>query len=394
MDDFLRYFEDKKFVRWVYNPTPELNDYWQNWFSNHPEDKKEAEFARLALLQLQSQKEKVSSEKLTAIYSRINEGINSSRNKQRPARYITLFARYAAVALIFLSLGVFLTYQLTQNKYSEANRHLPGSSENTDAQLILSDGREIALKSKESVIEYGAKGKIVINQKDTINSTTHTANSEMNQLIVPFGKNSSIKLPDGTLAHLNAGSSLMYPSAFDKDKREVFLSGEGYFEVVHNPGKPFIVKTNDLNITAIGTIFNVSAYPADNIIETVLVEGKVILADNSSLPLKKDYTLNPNELATFDRQSQKTITKDIDVSQYVAWHEGYLNFQSTDLSRIVLRLERYYNIKVILSNPMLGTRSITGKLVLKEDKDRVLEVLASTACAELIHIEENLYRLK
>jgi hypothetical protein len=394
MDDFLRYFENKKFVRWVYNPTPELNDYWNDWFRNHPEDQKDAEFARLALLQLQPKKEKVNSEKLTAIYSGINDGISSSRNKPKSLRFILLFSKYAAVALIFLSIGVLLTYQLAYKKFNAFNQSMLVVAEEGDAQLILSDGREIALKTKESLIEYGVKGEIVINQKDTIDKFEKQTDSEMNQLIVPYGKNSVIKLPDGTLAHLNAGSSLMYPSVFDNNKREVFLSGEGYFEVAHNPEKPFIVKTKELDITAVGTIFNVSAYPTDEVIETVLVEGKVILADKSSLLFKKDYTLNPNELATFDLESHKTTTKNIDVNQYVAWHKGYLDFQSTDLSRIVLRLERYYNIRIALSNPMMGARSITGKLILKEDKSWVLKVLASTARAELIQIDENVYQLK
>lgn len=394
MDDFLRYFENKEFVRWVYHPTPELNDYWNQWFINHPEDKKNAEFARLALLQLQSKKEIVSSQELATIYSEINQGIIKSKKDSKSKRFILIFSRYAAVALIFLSIGVLLTYQFKIKKNNEFNQSMVVVSDDADAQLILSDGREIVLKSKESLIEYGVKGDIVINQKDTIDRNDKQKDSEMNQLIVPYGKTSLIKLPDGTLAHINAGSSLMYPSFFDKNKREVFLSGEGYFEVAHNPEKPFIVKTNDLDVTAVGTIFNVSAYPADKIIETVLVEGKVILADKSSLLFKKDYTLSPNELATFDRESQKTTTREIDVNQYVAWHNGFLDFQSTDLSRIVLRLERYYNIKIVLTNPMLGTRSITGKLILKEDKDWAMKVLASTARAELIKIEEDVYRLK
>lgn len=216
----------------------------------------------------------------------------------------------------------------------------------------------------------------------------------MNQLIVPYGKQSSIRLPDGTMAYLNAGSRLMYPAVFSGKNREVFLLGEGYFEVSHNPQKPFVVKTNDINVVALGTVFNVSAYPADKIIETVLINGQVVIRDNSFHIFKKDLVLKPNDLVSFNRESLETVSKQVNTNEYVAWHEGYLNFQSVDLSRIILKVERYYNVRIMLENPMLGARSITGKLLLKDDKEKVMEALASSARVELFKINETAYGLK
>jgi transmembrane sensor len=394
MDDFLGYFENEKFVRWVYNPDQEGNNFWNDWFMAHPEERKDAEFARLVLLQLKSKEEKDNTIEAAAIYAKMIGKLGKSNRETSFRRLFISFMRYAAVAVLFLSLGIFLTYRMNQKQNFGLEQSMTVIQGNSESQLILSDGRKIALQAKESRVEYGTEGKIVINHKDTIDSHSQSLETEMNQLIVPYGKNSSIRLPDGSVAYLNAGSRLMYPTVFSKKNREVFLLGEGYFEVSHNPGKPFVVKTNDLSIVALGTFFNVSAYPADKIIETVLVKGQVVLRDNSFRIFKKDYVLKPNELATFNRETQETKARQVDIADYVAWHEGYLNFQSADLSRIILRLERYYNIKLILENPMLGTRSITGKLVLKEDKDRVLEVLASTARAELFKINESTYGLK
>jgi ferric-dicitrate binding protein FerR (iron transport regulator) len=172
------------------------------------------------------------------------------------------------------------------------------------------------------------------------------------------------------------------------------LVGEGYFEVTHDRQHPFIVKTNDLSIVALGTVFNVSAYPADQIIETVLLEGEVVLRDHSINPFKKEVVLKPNELATYNRETLETISRQVDARQYVTWRNGILIFQSTDLNGIIHKVERYYNIKLLLENPLLGNRSITGKLILKENMSSVLEVLASTASVEIERIDESIYRLK
>ena len=123
-------------------------------------------------------------------------------------------------------------------------------------------------------------------------------------------------------------------------------------------------------------------------------KGRLFFAIIPSNIYKKDFVLKPNDLATFDRETLVTTSRQVDASQYVAWHKGVLNFQSTDLNNIIIKVERYYNIKLLLENPILGTRSITGKLMLKEDKERVLEVLASTARVDLYKIDGNTYRFK
>jgi ferric-dicitrate binding protein FerR (iron transport regulator) len=128
-------------------------------------------------------------------------------------------------------------------------------------------------------------------------------------------------------------------------------------------------------------------------IETVLVEGKVKINLNDLQSFRKDYTLEPSQLATYNRTSAETKIKSVDVINYVSWHEGFLNFESADLSRIVKKLERYYNIKIILDDPMLGIRSISGKLHLKDKTEYVLEVLAKTASAELKQLNETTYVL-
>ena len=390
MDDFLRYFEDSRFVEWIYHPSDELNHYWENYIRSHPDEKQQIQLSRSILLKVKSRKSDSDPGEAAALFADMMVKLH-----KKPGNHlIKSFLRYAAVALIFLCIGILMVYLPGRNQYKKWEIQADVSQNESDARLILSDGKKIILQEKESLVEYSQDGKIVINRQDTIVNQKQSAQGEMNQLIVPYGKNSSIRLPDGTMAYLNAGSRLMYPAAFQGKSREVFLLGEGYFEVTHDKGLPFIVRTNDLSVVVTGTRFNVSAYPADKIIETVLVDGKVVVHENSLKIFRKEVELKPNELASFNRETLETNVKPVDVSNHVAWHEGYLNFRGTDLNRIVARLERYYNIKIFLDDPMLGMRRITGKLALREDTEKVLEVLASTSQAELLRINEATYGLK
>lgn len=283
----------------------------------------------------------------------------------------------------YLKKDIQVVYDLSEN--------IPDTGE---AKLILSDGRVIQLNQKESTVEHNEEGKIIINSQDTLVRSAGKSSDDMNQLIMPYGMNSSVLLPDGTRAYLNAGSRLVYPSVFKGRNREVMLIGEAFFEVAHNPRLPFVVKTIEMNVVATGTQFNVSAYSTDRFIEIALIEGKVHLSENPMKLLKRDMELNPGEAVSINRESFEASVFTIDVNDYITWHLGYLNFQGTDLNRIVARLERYYNIKVYLDNPMLGMRKITGKLVLREERQKVLEALASSARLELFTINENSYGLK
>jgi len=395
MDQFLHYFEDQHFVDWALCPTPELNSFWDTYLNEHPDEKKEIEYARVLLSQLKQKKENEECDEIASLYARITQQIDRRRTKKSLLReFIFPLLKYAAVAFIFLSLGVLLVNQRNNSRVLAQYQALKVENNETEARLILSDGGKILLHENESTVEYDQKGKIIINHKDTIRQKSSSLQNEMNQLVIPFGKNSSIRLPDGTRVFLNAGSILVYPAHFRDKTREVFLTGEAYFEVAHNPKIPFVVKTNDISIVAMGTSFNISAYPTDRSVETVLVEGSVVVKENNTNIFRKDIEMKPGELAGFDRESQETSVVVVNVSSYVAWHKGYLQFESTELNRIVLKLERYYNIKIYLDNPTLGVRRITGKLMLRDEKEKVLGVLASTSGISLLKINETTYNLK
>ncbi len=397
MDDFLKYFENERFVRWAYHSDPETEAYWEEYFLNYPDERKNAETARLILSQLKPKEDRGNKVDIYDLFATIIQKIDRQNRISKSRKIWVSFAKYAAVAVVFLFVGILWRNLSDQSSYSPRinDQFVDFFLQNgNDARLILPDGQNIAIREKESNVELRKDGRIIINRHDTLKVRSNSSFPEINQLVVPYGKNSSIKLPDGTIAFLNAGSRLVYPSFFEGNNRKVHLEGEGFFEVFHNLSMPFIVETDDLNVEALGTCFNVTAYPVDKNTEVVLVEGKVRLRENAFSLLKKKQVLSPGELALFNRETINTSIHKVNVEDYVAWHKGYMNFENTDVTRIIIKLERYYAITIRLQDPKVGMRKITGKLKLKEEKDKVLNVLASTASVELIKIDEQNYVLK
>ncbi len=219
-------------------------------------------------------------------------------------------------------------------------------------------------------------------------------NPAINQLVIPYGNRSKITLSDGTTVWLNAGSRLVYPSVFVEKTREVLLFGEAFFEVTENKDRPFVVKTSALAVKVLGTSFNVSAYPDDNAIQTVLEEGSVAIRKNGAQLFEKDIVLKPNQLASFNKGTNESKVYDVDASYYTVWTKGLLSFDEIELSRVLKKVERYYNVQVNYPDPVLGTTKITGKLDLNRNVEEVFEYIAKVSLTTVDKVNYNTYEIK
>jgi len=166
------------------------------------------------------------------------------------------------------------------------------------------------------------------------------------EIIAPIGSRTVVQLSDGTEVNLNYGSKIKYPRNFTGDTREITLSGEAYFDVAQNPDKPFIVKAGKLNVIALGTEFNVNAYPDDDVIATTLVEGKVIiekiLPDNK---IGRIGTMVPDQHLTYNSKTGKISSNQVNVEDYIAWKEGKLVFDNTPILDVTEKLSRMFNVE-------------------------------------------------
>lgn len=165
------------------------------------------------------------------------------------------------------------------------------------------------------------------------------------KVIAPMGSRTVVQLSDGSEVHLNCGSKIIYPQFFSGNTREVALSGEGFFKVAHNHEKPFIVKAGNLNIKAVGTTFNVMAYSDDNIIETTLVEGKVILNQiTQNGNTKPIATMIPGQHINFNLKTNEIQSANGNIEKYISWIDGKLIFEDTPMLQVTERLSRMFNV--------------------------------------------------
>jgi transmembrane sensor len=184
-----------------------------------------------------------------------------------------------------------------------------------------------------------------------------------------------VSLPDGTSVWLNHNSKLKYPSIFEGDNRTVELTGEGYFEVVHNSLKPFIVRVGEIQVVATGTTFNILGYPGEDKIETSLIEGKVILQNLQ--PDKKPVTIlsmEPSYLAIYKNTNKEVTTQRISDERTYSWKEGKLIFKKEPMGEVVKKLSRWFNIDIQIEDPRLYELTYTATFV-HETLPQVLELL-------------------
>ena len=369
--DFLN---DDSFVKWLLKSDHDAEMFWDTFVEEHPEKKNEIEEAVEIYNHFKFTSEDLTLEEVFAIWNNVKH-----KSVEKRFSFLTVL-KYAAVFVLVFTTGA-LSYYLYNNATEETEFTI---AENkplnfNEAQIILSDGKSVPLNSKESEIKYDATGEQVIIDNDTIRQAKKEAEPTINRVVIPYGKSSQVTLSDGTQVWLNAGSQLVYPSVFKERQREVLLIGEAYFNVAHNAKVPFVVRTEHADIEVLGTSFDVLAYPDDKMFQTILVTGSVSIETKSKglLSGKNKMVLEPNQMFYLDKESGVNYVNNVDVATYTSWKEGMFNCDKLDLSRVVRRLERYYNKQIHIKDPLIGTYKISGKLDLKGDISEVLDVIQS-----------------
>ncbi|WP_423126380.1 FecR family protein [Gaoshiqia sp. Z1-71] len=371
-EDFLA---DADFISWLLNPSEEQEKYWKDFLEHYPDKKQAVDEARFIFSMFQHEQEKMSLDETYDIWNNI---LKSFRGPVR-LKWGTALKYAAVLLLVFLSGAI--SYHIYENR---PQTHfdlvsVPETSSN-EAKIILSDGSEISLEKKESEITYNSAGNQLIVNNDTIRQSQTPGREVMNKVIIPYGKKSMIHLSDGTVVWLNAGSQLIYPSTFLRKKREVILIGEAYFDVARMEDKPFIVRTAEMNVKVLGTRFDVSAYPEDNFTEAILEEGSVALEIKAKNfhDQRNEFILKPNEKFSLSKDEGEISVRTVDVSMYTAWKDGMLKAEKEDLVRVIKKVERYYNIRIEMKDPLAGGYLISGKLDLKGSPEEVLNIIKLT----------------
>jgi transmembrane sensor len=293
--------------------------------------------------------------------------------------------RYAAAILLpLLVLGgaayIFL-FNPNQDTLAKVDTEIkPGTQK---AVLILSDGKTLELTAGALQAEIQEGDATIINEESLLSySAESNAGTQVddiyNELRTPRGGGYNLRLADGTGVWLNAGSSLRFPVSFSGSTRQVYLEGEGYFEVSHN-GKPFIVSSENMNIEVLGTSFNVMAYPDESEMKTTLVEGKVRIAipdinGSSSIPME----LEPSQQAVLNKASGRLSVGEVNTSYYTSWMRGKMEFNNESLDVVMLKLARWYDFEYEFEYPEARDFHFTARLNKDEQISTILEMLEMT----------------
>lgn len=319
------------------------------------------------------------------IWAKIQQDTTQSfQSKQRRLPFMNIL-KYAA---IFVGVALSAFVLLHQNNEQDVSG---GPSLVIDDQKII-----LHMGNRENAINENAvsqisddSGTVLASQEGNVLTYNYSESIKelvYNEIEVPRGKTFKVVLSDGTSVHLNAGTSFKFPVNFlPGQERKVFLEGEAYFEVTKDTQRPFLVNANDMDVTVLGTSFNVHSYEG-TATNTVLVEGSVAVQHRDQMKERgKPQIIIPGEKATLSGNVFE-INK-VDVSAYIGWTEDLLIFNDESFADIVKKIERKYNVDIKNNYPDLAAVKFNGKF--KEETITDLMDTFKESAGFDYHIQDN-----
>lgn len=278
-----------------------------------------------------------------AAWSHVLQKLEAMKNDSSRSRPFKSVFKYAAIFIGIIGLSSALWFNATNTNENDI-------VSDDVITLEMDNGQIKILSSDESQILEDRNGNVVGSQKGSalLYSDTFVVEELVyNTLKIPNGKRFEIKLSDGTHVHLNSGSSLRYPIKFISGaKRQVFLTGEAFFDVTEDSVNPFVVSSSGMDVKVLGTKFNVSAYPEDVDISTVLVKGSVAISKSDQPFEVAAALLKPGHLAAWNKGTDKIEIENVDTNIYTGWTTGKLVLKKIPFTHIVPKLERHYNVSI------------------------------------------------
>lgn len=330
-DTYQALLTNSRFVAWALGEAPQDDGYWQTWQANDPGRRELVAQARLTLLTLRGRPVTLSDEHVA---EQVEQALAEAKRQegqtaQPPVVVRPLWQRpWLAAASVLVLLGIgWMSYTLTQNTRPNAYQ-----------QQVISAGQTALLQE-------------VVNQSTSVRH---------------------VRLPDGSSVLLRANSRLSFPKQFAGARREVYLSGEAFFEVSKNPQQPFFVYADELVTKVLGTSFSVRAYPTDTDVKVVVKTGRVSVfarTDAEATRLRTNTELAgtlllPNQQATFDRSQGEVVRTNLPKPALLDMpiEEQSFTYRATPVAEVLTDLEKAYGVDVVFDPNVLAQCSITATL--------------------------------
>lgn len=373
-----KFLFDDNFIKWRLFPTEELDKYWSDFIQENPQCKKDLELAIEKFKSVRLNNKLLTQQHREELLDKIIHDSISKIKKKRRIKYY-----WSAACIIVLVVSTFFIYTNKPSGHTIPNSIVGETLPSKDIQLI--SGKTVIDIKQNAEIELSPQGDISIAEEGEGNtSELNLAKEELNKLIVPYGKRSTLRLSDGTKIWLNSGTELEFPTSFINTERHVTVKGEIYIEVAEDKSKPFYVHTSGFDIRVFGTKFNVSSYHDNEEQSVVLVEGKVEVASG-----RKKQMLNPGEL--FAVAPKGIRSEKVDVDEYISWIDGIFILKQIPVSDLLKKIGRYYNVDFKDHQSKLMPRTCTGKLHLSEDIENVINVICAISNTTYKRIGNSIY---
>lgn len=249
-----------------------------------------------------------------------------------------------------------------------------GNTVSGAVELVLPDGRVIDIGAEErqpdEIPNYAIKPDALVQVADAATDGPQTPDY-LHTLKIGTGRFFRVVLSDSTVVWLNSESEIHYPGHFGADERRVRLSGEAYFEVAHDPGKPFSIDFDGGSVTVLGTKFNVSAYANDPQVFTTLAEGSVKVTTTGG----EETLLLPDQQCVLEKSSGTVRVEAVDAADYKAWVDGRFVFRSKPMADIMRQLQRWYGVEVEYADDTIMDYQFYGAFMRTSDLGNLLRAI-------------------
>ncbi|UUF12445.1 MULTISPECIES: FecR family protein [Flavobacterium] len=286
--------------------------------------------------------------------------------------------KYVAAASIILLAGstAFFLHTLNTVEFNTSSASIELPAGTNGAVLTLANGDKVQLSSNSLKNINPNKISGINSYSDSIlkyEDVKNQAYKEIayNSLTTPNGRQFSLVLSDGTKVYMNAGSTLEYPVAFQGNERLVKLTGEAYFEVVHNSKIPFRIQAGEQLIEDIGTSFNVNAYNDEKFTTVTLVEGSVKVKKK-----EHEVILKPEQQSISFKGNDLISVRTADFDSALAWKNGLFHFKDQQLEVVLKQIARWYDLEIEYEGP-IPSKTINGEIYRNMDGVEVLSILKS-----------------
>jgi ferric-dicitrate binding protein FerR (iron transport regulator) len=347
--DIFYFFEDDQFIQWITNPDESLNAYWDNWMQRNPDQVHDLLRAKRIAQDLKIAQKIYGANNLSKeIWEKINLNIDQNENvvsiaKPTPKRR-NFMAAASVAALVLVFSSAYFFFKTNRNNRADST------------QRIIST--------------------IASNKLQHVNATA---------------ENRIVYLVDGTKITLKPGASITHAVFLQKDKREVYLDGDAFFEVAKDASRPFYVYAHDIVLRVLGTSFNVTTNKNNGNVTVIVKTGRVSVYKNSNRN-KPEFILTPNESVRYTAQNQNIIKSESDEelskNEIVSKQMISFNFEETPVTKIFAVLEEAYGIKITCDEEMLSKCSITTSLDSETFEEKLKIICAAINASYVISNDE------